>query len=85
MKKIKKSKYLDEYAKLIQSIKREYQQISAEKDRFQKLIEQSENKKQFRYQQQAVPVNTLKRKQKIRYESTDNEIDIFVPRKNKNN
>ena len=32
-----------------------------------------------------MPVNTLKRKQKIRYESTDNEIDIFVPRKNKNN
>ena len=29
-------------------------------------------------------VNRLKRKQKIRYESTDDEIDIFVPRKNKN-
>ena len=29
-------------------------------------------------------VNILKRKQKIRYESTDDEIDIFVPRKNKN-
>lgn len=83
----------DDYVKVIQQIKKEYQAISAEKNCIKKLLKQYENEREKGIYWQGTTMSTLlrkivlqKNKKHVHYFSSDDELfdeDFELPKKRK--